>query len=114
MDVGCGDGFYFEGPWQKGQRICFLTARVFNAVVGYVAEMSDRVAKAFALGRQDADYIFTDMPQGTKLTVDLDITEDFESMPEARPKALEKPKALCESPRARCSRSFTTSPHDFA
>ncbi len=34
---------------------------------------------------------------GTRLTIDQDITEEFESMPEAWPKALEELKALCES-----------------
>jgi hypothetical protein len=42
------------------------------------------------------NYTFTATPQGTKLTVEQDITEDFESMEEAWPMALEKLKALCE------------------
>jgi hypothetical protein len=43
------------------------------------------------------NYTFTATSQGTKLTVDQDMTDDFESMPEAWPKALGKLKALCES-----------------
>lgn len=42
------------------------------------------------------NYTFTVTPQGTTLTVDQDTTEDFETMPDAWPSALEKLKRLCE------------------
>jgi len=43
------------------------------------------------------NYTFTATPQGTKLTVDQDMTEDFEGMVGTWPKALATLKALCES-----------------
>jgi uncharacterized protein YndB with AHSA1/START domain len=111
-----GDGLYFEGSWQKGQRIRFLTPQGHGVTseiaeirpnefisirhLGYIADngvedTSSAAIRAWAPAYEN--YTFTDTPQGTKLTVDQDITEDFESMPAAWPKALEKLKALCEN-----------------
>ena len=68
--------------------------------LGYIADngaedTSSEAIRAWAPAYEN--YSFTATPQGTKLTVDQDMTDDFESMPEAWPKALEKLKALCES-----------------
>ena len=111
-----GDGLYFEGSWQKGQLIRFLTPGGDGVIseiaenrpnefisirhLGYIAyngveDTNSEAIRAWAPAYEN--YTFTDTPQGTKLTVDQDITEDFESMPEAWPKALGKLKALCEN-----------------
>jgi uncharacterized protein YndB with AHSA1/START domain len=111
-----GDGLYFEGSWQKGQRIRFLTPQGHGVIseiaenrpnelisirhLGYIADngvedTSSEAIRAWAPAYEN--FTFTDTSQGTKLTVDQDITEDFESMPEAWPKALEILKALCET-----------------
>lgn len=110
-----GDGLYFEGSWQKGQRIRFLTPQGHGVIsevaeyrpnefisirhLGYIGDegvedTSSEAIRAWAPAYEN--YTFTATPQGTKLTVDQDITDDFASMPEAWPKALEKLKALCE------------------
>jgi hypothetical protein len=68
--------------------------------LGYIADNCVEDTSSEAIGDWAPayeNYTFTDTPQGTKLTVDQDITEDFESMPEAWPKALGKLKALCEN-----------------
>ena len=111
-----GDGLYFEGSWQTGQRIRFLTTEGHGVVseiaenrpnefisirhLGYIADdgvedTSSEAIRAWAPAYEN--FTFTTTPQGTKLTVDQDMTDDFESMPEAWPKALGKLKALCES-----------------
>lgn len=111
-----GDGLYFEGAWLKGHRIRFLTPQGHGVTseiaeirpnefisirhLGYIADngvedTSSEAVRAWAPAYEN--YTFTDTPQGTKLTVDQDITEDFESMPEAWPRALERLKALCEN-----------------
>lgn len=110
-----GEGLYFEGSWQEGQRIRFLTTEGHGVVseiaenrpneflsirhIGYIDDdgVEDTSSEAIlAWAPAYENYSFTATPQGTKLTVDQDITDDFESMPEAWPKALEKLKALCE------------------
>ena len=110
-----GDGLYFEGSWQKGQRMRFLTPEGHGVVseiaenrpnellsvrhIGYIADggvedTSSEAIRAWAPAYEN--YTFTTTPQGTKLIVDQDMTEEFASMPEAWPKALAKLKALCE------------------
>ena len=110
-----GDGLYFEGSWQKGQRIRFLTPER-HGVVSEIAEnrpnelLSVRHIGYFLNGVEDTsseafrawapayeNYTFEATPHGTKLIVDQDMTEEFASMPEAWPKALAKLKALCEN-----------------
>jgi uncharacterized protein YndB with AHSA1/START domain len=111
-----GDGLYFEGSWQTGQRIRFLTPdghgvtseiaenrlNEFISIrhLGYIADdgiedTSSEAIRTWAPAYEN--FTFTTTPQGTKLTVDQDMTDEFESMPEAWPKALEKLKALCEN-----------------
>jgi uncharacterized protein YndB with AHSA1/START domain len=109
-----GDGCYFEGSWQKGQRIRFLTPEGHGVVseiaenrpnefisirhLGYIADgvedTSSEAIRAWAPAYEN--YTLAATPQGTKLTVDQDITAEFESLLEAWPKALEKLKTLCE------------------
>ena len=111
-----GDGLYFEGSWQKGERIRFLTPDGHGVVseiaenrpneflsirhLGYidddgVEDTSSEAIRAWAPAYEN--YSFAATPRGTRLTVDQDITEDFENMPDAWPKALETLKALCEN-----------------
>jgi uncharacterized protein YndB with AHSA1/START domain len=111
-----GDGLYFEGSWQPGQRIRFLTPQGHGVTseiaengpneflsichLGYIADdgvedTSSKAIRAWAPAYENCT--FTATPQGTKLTVDQDITEDFEGMAETWPKALATLKALCES-----------------
>ena len=109
------DGLYFEGSWQKGRRIRFLTPSGDGVIseiaeirpnefisirhVGYVyngvEDTSSEAIRAWAPAYEN--YTLTATPQGTKLTVDQDITDELEEMVEAWPKALEKLKALCEN-----------------
>ncbi len=110
-----GDGLYFDGSWQNGQRMRFLTPSGHGVVseiaenrpnaflsvrhLGYiddngVEDTSSDAIRAWAPAYEN--FTFTATPQGTKLTVDQDMTDAFESMPEAWPKALQKLKALCE------------------
>lgn len=111
-----GDGLYFEGSWQTGQRIRFLTPDGHGVIseiaenrpneflsirhLGYIADdgVEDTSSEAIlAWAPAYENFTFTATPQGTKLTVDQDMTDEFESMPEAWPKALGKLKALCEN-----------------
>lgn len=110
-----GDGLYFEGSWQKGQRMRFLTPEGHGVVsevaenrpneflsirhLGYIADdgvedTSSDAIRAWAPAYEN--YNLTAIPQGTTLTIEQDITEDFASMPDAWPKALAILKALCE------------------
>lgn len=110
-----GDGLYFEGSWRQGQRIRFLTSSGHGVTSEIAENRPNEFLSVRHLGYIDDDgvedtssdailawapayenYTFTATPQGTRLTVEQDITEDFESMPEAWPKALATLKALCE------------------
>lgn len=110
-----GDGLYFEGSWQQGQRIRFLTpsgegviseiaehrpnefisVRHLGYIVDGVEDTRSDAIRAWAPAYEN--YTFTATPQGTKLTVDQDMTDEFESMVETWPRALATLKALCES-----------------
>jgi uncharacterized protein YndB with AHSA1/START domain len=111
-----GDGLYFDGSWQKGQRIRFLTPSGHGVVseiaenrpnefisirhLGYIADdgvedTSSEAIRAWAPAFEN--YTFTATPQGTRLTVDQDMTDDFVNMVEAWPKALDELRALCEN-----------------
>ena len=111
-----GDGLYFEGSWQKGQRIRFLTPSGHGVTseiaenrpneflsirhLGYIADdgVEDTSSEAIlAWAPAYENFTFTATPQGTRLTVDQDMTDEFESMVETWPKALIKLKALCEN-----------------
>lgn len=111
-----GDGLYFEGSWQQGQPIRFLTPSGHGVVseiaenkpnefisirhLGYIADngiedTSSEAIRAWAPAYEN--FTFTAAPQGTTLTVDQDMTDEFEGMVEAWPRALAKLKALCEN-----------------
>lgn len=111
-----GDGLFFEGSWEKGQRIRFLTPDGHGVIseiaenrpnefisirhIGHidddgVEDTSSEAIRAWAPAYEN--YTFAVTPQGTELTVEQDITDDFEGMPEAWPKALAGLKSLCEN-----------------
>jgi uncharacterized protein YndB with AHSA1/START domain len=109
-----GDGLYFEGSWQQGQRIRFLTPggegvvseiaenrpheflsiRHLGYIIDGVDDTSSEAIRAWAPAYEN--YTFTTTPQGTKVTVEQDMTDEFEGMVETWPKALSLLKALCE------------------
>ncbi len=114
------EGSCFEGSWQQGQRIRFLgpggdgmVAEIaenrrdeFISIrhLGFIAEgVEDTMSEAAcAWTGTYENYTFATTPEGTKLTVDQDVTVEIESyMVEAWPKALAKLKALCEERPAR-------------
>jgi uncharacterized protein YndB with AHSA1/START domain len=84
-----GDGLYFEGSWQKGQRIRFLTLHGHGVTseiaeirpnefisirhLGYIADNGVEDTRGGAIrawAPAYENYTFTDTPQGTKLTVE--------------------------------------------
>ena len=109
-----GDGLYFEGSWQEGQKIRFLTpeghgviseiatnrpneilsVRHLGYIVDGVEDTSSEAIRAWAPAYEN--YTFAITAQGTRLIVDQDMTEEFASMEETWPMALAKLKALCE------------------
>jgi hypothetical protein len=110
------EGSYFDGSWEKGQRIRFLGPSG-DGLISEIAEnrpgefISIRHLGYIANGVEDTssesirawtpayeNYTFAATPTGTTLTIDQDVTDAFESdMVEAWPKALAKLKALCEA-----------------
>jgi uncharacterized protein YndB with AHSA1/START domain len=113
-----GDGLFFEGAWEAGERIRFLTTSghgvsseiaenrpgEFLSIrhLGYIDDdgVEDTGSEAIlAWAPAYENYTFTATPQGTRLTVEQYITEDFESMVDAWPQALRTLKRLCEGRR---------------
>lgn len=109
------EGSYFEGSWEQGRRIRFL-APSGDGMIAEIAEhrpnefISIRHLGFIAKGVEDTgsdavrawapafeNYTFEAVPGGTRLVVDLDVTDEFEDfMAEAWPKALARLKAMCE------------------
>jgi uncharacterized protein YndB with AHSA1/START domain len=110
------EGSCYEGSWAQGQRIRFLSP----SGEGMVAEIAENRPHQFisirhlgfvAQGVEDTEsdaarawapayenYSFEAVSEGTRLVVDQDITDEFESyMNEAWPKALARLKALSEA-----------------
>lgn len=112
------EGSYYEGSWNKGARIKFLTP----SGEGMVSEIAENRPQEFisirhlgyiANGVEDTgsesvrswapafeNYTFSAVPEGTRLDIDQDIMAEYEKyMQDAWPKALEKLKLLCEGGR---------------
>lgn len=110
------EGSYYEGSWDRGARIRFLSP----GGEGMVAEVADNRPNAFislrhlgtiANGVEDTtseavarwapayeNYTFEAVDGGTRLVIDQDVTPDFEAyMRETWPKALHRLKELCEA-----------------
>jgi len=111
-----GDGLYFEGDWQEGQPMRFLTSSghgviseiaenrpnefISIRILGYIDDygVDDTTSDAIlAWSPAYENFTFTATPQGTMLIVDQDLTDEFAEMEEAWPRALEILKALCEN-----------------
>jgi hypothetical protein len=73
----------------------FLSIRHLGYIANGVEDTSSEAIRAWAPAYEN--YTFTATPQGMKLTVDQDMTDEFEGMVEAWPNALGELKALCES-----------------
>ena len=110
-----GEGSRFEGSWRQGERIRFLA----GSGEGMVAEIAEHRPDEFisirhvgflANGVEDTEsdavrawapayenYTFQAVPGGTRLVVDQDVTDEWESfMRQTWPKALARLKELCE------------------
>jgi hypothetical protein len=113
------EGSYFEGGWEKGDKIRFLALNDKGEKEGMVSEIAEGRKYSFIsirhLGQilsgvedttSDAvkkwtpayeNYTLTKMGEITKFEVDFDANEQFYSFfPEVWPKALEKLKAIAE------------------
>jgi uncharacterized protein YndB with AHSA1/START domain len=109
------EGSFYEGSWQPGGRIRFLSPSG-DGMVAEIAEnrphrfISIRHLGFIAKGVEDTEseavrawapacenYSFTATPQGTRLTIDQDVAAEYERyMQDSWPKALAKLKALAE------------------
>ena len=110
------EGSYFEGSWSRGERIRFLSP----AGGGMLAEIAENRPGEFisirhlgfvAQGVEDTEseavrawapafenYTFLPVPEGTKVVVDQDVADEWESdLKQAWPKALDRLKSLCEA-----------------
>lgn len=115
------DGTYFEGSWEPGAKIRFLSPPSGDGMVAEIAEnrkhefISIRHLGMIANGVEDTtseavrawapayeNYSFTTVAGGTKLVVELDVFGEWEQyMNEAWPKALALLKQLSEAETAR-------------
>lgn len=109
----------YEGTWEKGNKILFIGVDEKGEKGGMVSRIVENTSNKFVsiqhYGLVKADKEITEGPEVEKwanglenytfeenngttiVTVDLDITEDFEGyMNEAYPKALDKLKEICE------------------
>lgn len=131
------EGSYFEGSWQQGGKIRFLSPsgdgmvaqiaenrpdefisiRHLGTISNGIEDTSSEAVRAWAPAYENYTFIAT--PTGARLVVDQDVTEDFEAyLAAAWPRALELLKALCEAadgaaPQAEPSLD-TKSPQDAA
>lgn len=110
------EGSRFEGSWERGARIRFLDP-AGNGIVSEIAEnrrhdfisirhlgfiadgvedMASEAVRAWAPAYEN--YTFSSTPEGTRLVVDLDVTEEWESMMnDSWPRALATLKQMCEA-----------------
>ena len=109
----------YEGSWNKGSKMLFIGTDEKGEKGGMVSEIADNIPNRFisirhyGLVQGNAEitdgpevekwangfenYTFEENNKVTKVTVDLDTTEDFvDYMSETYPKALDKLKELCE------------------
>lgn len=110
------EGSYYEGSWEKGQRVRFLTP---GGQMGMVAEVVENRPGEFVSlrhigmikdGAEDFDsaeakawfpayenYRFADRAGGTEVQVEMDSTPEYEQfMRDTWPRALAELKKLCE------------------
>ena len=116
-----GEGSYYEGSWNTGDRIRFLGPGGEGGMTSVIAEsrppefvsikhlgiVKDGVEDttspaATAWAPAFENYTFVDEFGATALTVEVETPEDFEAfMNEAWPKALAKLKEICEEAASR-------------
>ncbi len=110
-----GPGSYYEGSWDKGAKIRFLSGgegmtaviaenrkgeflsiRHLGLVKDGVEDTESPEAKAWAPAYEN--YTFTEKAGAAEVRVDLDSNEEFEKMfQDLWPKALSRLKQICES-----------------
>lgn len=109
------EGSHFKGSWAQGDKIQFLapngdgmtaviaenrhreyiSIRQLGDIVGGVEDVTSDKVRAWAPAYEN--YTFSDLPGGTEIKVDVEVTPDFvEYMMRTYPKALDKLKMLCE------------------
>ncbi len=108
---------YFEGSWEQGEKIRFLSPPSGDGMVSEIAEnrknefISIRHLGFLANGVEDTtsesirawapayeNYTFVSVPEGTKLVIELDVASEWEQyMSEAWPKALAQLKQMSET-----------------
>ena len=109
----------YDGSWDKGSKILFVGTDEKGEKGGIVSEIADNISNRFVSIRHYGllqgnleitdgpdvekwangfeNYSFEEHDGITKVTVDLDTTEDFvDYMNEKYPKALAKLKEMCE------------------
>lgn len=111
------EGCYFEGSWEQGAKIAFLSSPSGDGMVGQIVQnrehefISIQHLGGISNGVEDTtsasvrawapaceNYTFISVPEGTRLVIDLDVVSDWEQyMNEAWPKALALLKQLSEA-----------------
>ena len=114
------EGCYFEGSWEQGAKIKFLSPPSGDGMVAEIAQnrknefISIRHLGFFSNGVEDTtsesvrawapsfeNYTFVSVPEGTNLVIELDVLDEWEEyMNEAWPKALALLKQLSEAENA--------------
>ncbi len=114
------EGSYYEGSWEKGERIRFLGPGGDEGMLAVIAEnrphefLSIKHIGQIRNGVEDTEseearqwapsfenYYLKEAGTSTELTVTVDIPPEFEGfMEESWPVALAKLKAICEAPSA--------------
>ena len=116
-----GEGSYYEGSWNTGDRIRFLGPNGDGGMTSVIAEsrppefvsirhlgivkdgLEDTTSPAAAAWAPSFEnYTFVDAAGATELTAEVETPPDFEAfMDEAWPKALAKLKEICEEAASR-------------
>lgn len=111
------EGTYFEGSWEQGAKIKFLSPPAGDGMVAEIAQnrkdefISIRHLGMIANGIEDTtsesvrawapayeNYTFVGVPEGTKLVIEMDVLGEWEQyMNDAWPKALALLKQLSEA-----------------
>lgn len=113
----CG-GSYYEGSWNEGDRIRFLSPdgggmisviaasrpaeylsiKHLGFVSGGVDDVTSDAVRAWAPAFEN--YTFVPLASGMRLDISVEVLDEYvDYMNDAFPKALQKLKALCESAR---------------
>jgi uncharacterized protein YndB with AHSA1/START domain len=110
------EGSYFEGSWNKGERILFLTpdgAGMLSVIaenrpheflsiehIGFIKDgVEDTESEAVrSWAPAFEDYSLLEAGGATELRIEMDVTPEYEEfMQQAWPKALAKLKEICEA-----------------